>query len=1113
MSYRGGNNNSQATYKRMLNDIRSNNPSVKLSSLESIAETIAFSDPLTLRNFPIQEACKEFVKIIQHSNDMQILALSSQCIVNLLDSCPESAKHLMNFNYIQIVKEKMDYEISKNVIENLVHSLCALTKTKAKAVGQVFGIKFILKNLDAMNGAERHYAVSSLSNFTSYFCTPKFGASLPTIAGYFSSNDDQIVSNMITTFTNIMNSVNFSDIPIETIETLCVSLSIINNSKTIIQILELLLYLILSQPFAEMVIDVGLNYEGLLTNTDYGLDLPKIRLLTNQIIRLLLPTPDFPSGFWVSERQPLDNSLKLANSIKPLFIKLSLEKTTDLDYVYSNLAMILTLTDCVIPSQLYPSLISTSQDVKLAPFVLLLALNLPDKSLVNSSGLTSHLCKIKLEPKPKESIQIDENELPKTIGQWYRQKCFELKKMTGMNRTKSSKPSSFKTFKKIFDFINETQLSAFELNTNGYIDRFLELMRNEIPNVAQYDFSRIVDIIHQILAYSPLNQAVDPFESFTSLDFANGSLFVDVKCDNKTYKIKKFENESLFVAIEAWYNEMVNNITTNDMLEAARHSGRLGHVVSLEHAHNNTYTHIGILHRAFNTKKYQKFTFKLNNKKFSACDFLYQSIARTIPSTSNFRDYVPTIELIREDSSEFINNKDWAMTSLEVPRNNVPNKVALEILQLIHKFIPDLDLYSVEFEKALFGHLMSFYLDISLNSVAVQVAVNYPFLFSFEFKSFVARLVACDFFSALSFAHSSIFNSTEKLRAGRVFNHCNVSRSSLFDDGVMLMSSLGKSPLQLDISFEGEAGFGVGPTKEFYSQLALEFTRINTRMWRNDLSNTEFAWTKIGLFPKYGAKPRHFFALGVLCAKTVAMNSVLPIPFSVEFFKFIKGEKLTMEEVDETYANSLKNKEGLIGLNFVYPGNDSLELIKNGKNTLVTQQNVDSYVNFVNDYMIGSKLDSLKNAFCDGFATVFQKGIWDMFDARELRTLIAGEDVRLSLIDLKNYVEISHGYEPSSPQIAMLFDILLEFDDQQKSLFIKFITGSERLPIGGLSSLQPHLSVAKKSDDSLSNQDDALPSVMTCTHYFKLPPYSSKEIMKNKILLAIFEGQGAFLLT
>ena len=42
------------------------------------------------------------------------------------------------------------------------------------------------------------------------------------------------------------------------------------------------------------------------------------------------------------------------------------------------------------------------------------------------------------------------------------------------------------------------------------------------------------------------------------------------------------------------------------------------------------------------------------------------------------------------------------------------------------------------------------------------------------------------------------------------------------------------------------------------------------------------------------------------------------------------------------------------------------------------------------------------------------------------------------------------------------------------------------------------------------NPDDYLPSVMTCANYLKLPDYSSKKIMKEKLRLAVAECQYCF---
>lgn len=72
----------------------------------------------------------------------------------------------------------------------------------------------------------------------------------------------------------------------------------------------------------------------------------------------------------------------------------------------------------------------------------------------------------------------------------------------------------------------------------------------------------------------------------------------------------------------------------------------------------------------------------------------------------------------------------------------------------------------------------------------------------------------------------------------------------------------------------------------------------------------------------------------------------------------------------------------------------------------------------------------------------------------------------------------------------------LSLDDRRN--FLKFITGSPRLPHGGFAALDPKMTVVhKKPLDPKDNPDNILPSVMTCQNYVKLPSYSSYEILKS----------------
>ena len=78
----------------------------------------------------------------------------------------------------------------------------------------------------------------------------------------------------------------------------------------------------------------------------------------------------------------------------------------------------------------------------------------------------------------------------------------------------------------------------------------------------------------------------------------------------------------------------------------------------------------------------------------------------------------------------------------------------------------------------------------------------------------------------------------------------------------------------------------------------------------------------------------------------------------------------------------------------------------------------------------------------------------------------------------------------------------------QQRQFVTFVTGSPRLPVGGLASLNPRFTIVKKSDEGPADQ--YLPSVMTCATYLKLPEYTSKDILRAKLTVAMAEGSGSF---
>lgn len=97
-----------------------------------------------------------------------------------------------------------------------------------------------------------------------------------------------------------------------------------------------------------------------------------------------------------------------------------------------------------------------------------------------------------------------------------------------------------------------------------------------------------------------------------------------------------------------------------------------------------------------------------------------------------------------------------------------------------------------------------------------------------------------------------------------------------------------------------------------------------------------------------------------------------------------------------------------------------------------------------------------------------------------------------------------HNMAAFEVQYTWLLEVIDEFTRAQRAKFLKFVTALETLPIGGFKSMAKKPEVEMLAADD--NSDLKLPLAATCFSTLKLYLYSSKEILKNKLSLAIEEG-------
>ena len=162
----------------------------------------------------------------------------------------------------------------------------------------------------------------------------------------------------------------------------------------------------------------------------------------------------------------------------------------------------------------------------------------------------------------------------------------------------------------------------------------------------------------------------------------------------------------------------------------------------------------------------------------------------------------------------------------------------------------------------------------------------------------------------------------------------------------------------------------------------------------------------------------------------------------------------------------------------------------------------------------------IKQAFLKGFEKVFAFNKLKMFSAFELENFVFSNLYEhWNEEDLNDNLIPEHGYTKESKVFKWLIQYLVGLDKELQRKFLKFATGSVRLPIGGFKMLNPKLTIVKRellstygmnSKYNEISQNYYLPSVMTCQNYLKIPEYTSYEMLAEKMNMAINEGGSEF---
>ena len=167
---------------------------------------------------------------------------------------------------------------------------------------------------------------------------------------------------------------------------------------------------------------------------------------------------------------------------------------------------------------------------------------------------------------------------------------------------------------------------------------------------------------------------------------------------------------------------------------------------------------------------------------------------------------------------------------------------------------------------------------------------------------------------------------------------------------------------------------------------------------------------------------------------------------------------------------------------------------------MVTNANRNRYVSDYLEWLTDLSIRPQFSAFTKGLFTLIDQRSLLLFKTVDLKSLVEGTQ-DLSVDELRSVTRYEGGYASEHPTILQFWDTVQDFSPEQIRNLLEFVTASDRVPVTGVASLQ---FLVQKNGEG----DERLPTSSTCYGRLLLPEYSSKEVLRQKLELAIENSKG-----
>uniref|UniRef100_A0A1B0BD53 Ubiquitin-protein ligase E3A n=1 Tax=Glossina palpalis gambiensis TaxID=67801 RepID=A0A1B0BD53_9MUSC len=403
--------------------------------------------------------------------------------------------------------------------------------------------------------------------------------------------------------------------------------------------------------------------------------------------------------------------------------------------------------------------------------------------------------------------------------------------------------------------------------------------------------------------------------------------------------------------------------------------------------------------------------------------------------------------------------------------------------------------------------------------------------FSFMLYSFIltpaAKVVALYYDSRIrmySERNSSLYSLLNYFgegndMGGRPDLKLKVRRDSLVDDALIglelvAMSNPKDLKKQLVVEFVGEQGIDEGGvSKEFFQLIIEEIFNPNFGMFTHQ-EETNTMWFNSAPFENEA----QFTLIGIILGLAIYNNIILAVNFPMVVYRKLMGGQGTFYDLKDwnpTLYRSLKSlldyqesdmeevfmQTFKISYKTIFDEVIEHELKPGGSEITVGQHNKQEFVDLYSDFLLNKNIERQFRAFKRGFEMVTDESpLRLLFRPEEIELLVCGSR-KFDFVELEKSTEYEGGYSNDTQIIKDFWSIVHSLPEESKRKLLEFTTGSDRVPVGGLSRLR--LLITRHGPDS-----DRLPTSHTCFNVLLLPEYSSKAKLEERLLKAINYSKG-----